>query len=262
MSAALLLNGCSAADLTGLKDTLRAVKANLENSRNAKSPKRLVRRSITLTFLNQLDNQRAVPLSPSLVEELVFDDIFVRKAEDYKPEEGVKEELPFIETGEHLIDITFKSIDEPVTVPIIISDEDSSEPLFYLVNTTIDLENGHVKEISIGQDRDQDQKLDEKQDILKSQDGKQYLIHHPDGSVELWVSSLQQPGSETAISETNQPLPPGAKNPQTSGTTDSQPPQTQSDTTTRTFEFKIPKADVPKPRPPAPDTKPLPLPAP
>lgn len=203
------------------------------------------RQQAKVVFFNRLSGNRLVPMLPASIDTISFDDVFERKASEYKDNEGLQEVLPFIEPGEHFIRIKFRQQENAITVPIIIP-ESKSQKITLLVsvaqfNPDID--------IKVGYDLDNNLEVDPERPYYQSQDGKTFLEYLPDGTVQEWKSQLEQGNSERIIPDPNaQALPPGADSIKPSST--QRPPKVER-------EQRPPPIGVPQ----IPQQKPIPIPA-
>lgn len=209
----------------------------------------LARQKVSVRFLNRLPNGNLVPLIPEPIETLTLNRLFTQKSSDFPADQGLKQDFPFIEEGEHLLEIKLKNNDTPLRVPLVVK-KPQGDQLNILVVIRFGTEGNMVQDIQIGYDQNQDLELDKNSDVYRSQNGIRYLIHHPDGSVDEWRSPFEK---APEIQESDQPLlPAGADNNNPTGDTTppSGPEQTQE-------APPLPPIEVPPlPQPPAPPSTP------
>lgn len=201
------------------------------------------RQQVKVLFFNRLSGNRLVPMLPTAIDTISFDDGLERKSSEYKENEGLQEILPFIEPGEHAIRLKFRQQAEAMTIPIIIPESKSQKItlLISVAQTNPDID------IKVGYDMDSNLEVDADRPYYQSQDGKQYLEYRPDGTVQEWKSQLEQ-GNKRIIPDPNaQALPPGADSIKPSST--QHPPKVER-------EQRPPPIGVPQ----IPQQKPIPIP--
>ena len=248
-----LLSGCTGQNLS-LPEFLTQVSKTQENEASITNLP-LLQHNVTITLLNLLSTNETIPLVPALVEKMTFDRLFAREEKDFPESKGIQEELPFLNAGEHLLEIKFKQISSPLLIPIVIP-EDAKEKMNILVVFALHNSELGVYKITVGQDQNQDKVIDTDNIIYRSQDGEHYLIHHPDGKIENWKSKFLG-GLEPNVSATDEGvLPPGTPSKETAKTETPNPKQDKNTTIPLDPNRRPPKSEPPKiPRLPPPTVR-------
>ena len=245
--ALVLLSGCSANGLINLPSL------NVNNAERVSellsSVAKVSRQRVKVSFYNRLSNDEIVPLVPEALDSLTFNRQFSIDSSEFPANKGLEQVFPFIEAGEHLIEIVLKDPQQIVQIPLVVTNIDEPE-LRVLVILAFDSSGKVVNEVQVGYDQNNNLIPDAESKIYLSSDGFSYLIYRPDGQVETWVSPLTRDDQEYP-SSVDAPLPPGSEK---ESTLIDQLPPTQDGGDQKT----PPPVDVP----PIPEPMPLPLPEP
>lgn len=216
----------------------------------------VARQNVLVQFRKQINTTDSDPLSPSEISRLTFDRLFERAAADYNATLGVQETLPFIEPGEHLIELQLPNAPEALQIPVIVP-KDAPSPLHILVVLAFATDNNDLQDVQVGYDYDRDGRIDSDQPQYQSSNGRSYILYLPDGSVQEWRSRLTGDDTQgTVAPEGEAPIPPGAQSvsPTVNGDRNPTAPQDRGNQPPQT-----PVPQIPIPRP---DPLPLPVPAP
>jgi hypothetical protein len=216
----------------------------------------VARQNVLVQFRKQINTTDSTPLSPLEISRLTFDRLFERAAADYNNQVGVQETLPFIEPGEHLIELQLPNLPEALQIPVIVP-KDAPSPLHILVVLAFSSDTNTLQDIQVGYDYDRDGRIDRNQPQYQSSNGRSYILYLPDGSVQEWRSRLTGDDTQgTVAPEGEAPIPPGAQtlNPTVS---DDRNPTAPQDRGSQTPPAPVPQIPIPRP-----DPLPLPVPAP
>ncbi len=201
------------------------------------------RQRVKVVFLNQLPNAEQVPLVPTDLEQLIFDGQFSLSGSSFEADKGLEQTFPFIEAGEHVIELFFKD-QEGIQIPLIVSKTVKEETVI-LVVLSFEAGSTRIRDIQVGYDQNQDQQIDRDQSRYRSSNGVNYLLYRPDGRTQEWLLPGQRT-SDGVSAEGEAPLPPGA--------VQSQPiqdraPQPQDKTASPAPSVDVPQIPIPKPIP-------------
>jgi hypothetical protein len=207
---------------------------------------------VRIAFLNRLPSGTTVPLVSSSLQTLRFNTAFSLDGSALDSEKPLEQNLPFIQSGEHLLELEFKKLKESVRIPVVVPEKSGNAPLNILVILAFNSEGDQISEVQVGYDQNRDRQLDSGSDIYRSGNGKNYLQERPDGSVKEWRSQLLNENGSPVISPSeNAPIPPGTDKLQPVGTEPDRPlPPTQ----------EKPPGPIDVPLPPLPQPLPLPVP--
>lgn len=207
----------------------------------------ITRQRVKVVFLNQLPNAEQVPLVPTDLEQLIFDGQFSLSGSSFEADKGLEQTFPFIETGEHVIELVFKD-QEGIQIPLIVPKTRDEETVI-LVVLAFEAGSTRIRDIQVGYDQNQDQQIDSTNSRYRSSNGINYLHYRPDGRTQEWLLPDQR-ATSALPNDGDAPLPPGAAQSQT---LPDRAPQPQD---------KIPSPAPPVDVPHIPVPRPLPLPAP
>lgn len=210
----------------------------------AVSTAQISRQRVVVRFLNQLPNGERVALVPDALESLSFDGQFSLDRSAFPANQGLAQEFPFIEAGEHTIELLFRGQTERVRLPLVV-DQTAVDTLQVLVILSFEPGSNRVRDVLVAYDQDLNGVPDTDQRIYRSSNGHSYLSYYPDGRVEEWLSPLSRPEQDVMTPKADAPLPPGS----------------ERDTSLRE-RAPIPQADPGEQRPPPVDVPPIPVPQP
>ncbi len=202
---------------------------------------------VKVVFYNRLSSNELVPLVPDNLETLRFNGQFSLDGASFPRNKGLEQAFPFIEVGEHVLELSFKN-QQPLEVPIVVPRIETSETVIMVI-LSFDAGGDLVRDVQVGYDLDNNRELDTTMNIYRSANGQSYLVYSPDGRVQEWTSPLLQPSSDNVPVNGEAPLPAGTD---TSARVDNQLPINRERTT--------PPKPVEVPR--IPNPRPVPLPAP
>lgn len=207
---------------------------------------KISRQRVQVRFLNRLSNDQLVPLVPDALESLTFDGQFTLNSEDFPANQGLEQSFPFLEAGEHLIDLVLRDSEQQVQVPLVVPKIEVEE-LVVLVILSFDAHSNTVRDVQVGYDQNGDMILDPDRNIYRSSNGQSYLVQTPDGRTEEWTSPLEHDQQESVPSSVDAPVAPGSEK---DNTPTEQAPSTQesSDQAPPTIEIPVP-VPVPVPLP-------------
>lgn len=198
---------------------------------------------VKVVFYNRLSNNELVPLVPDALESLRFNGQFSLDAGSFPRNRGLEQTFPFIEPGDHLIELTFTNQKKPIEVPIVVPESGSQETVI-LVILAFDASGNQVRDVQVGYDADNDRVLDTNANIYRSSNGQSYLVYSPDGQVKEWISPLDQANTDAAPNAAAAALPPGSTT--TGKNTTELPSKTPDKTASPPPVITVP---VPKPLP-------------
>lgn len=239
--------------LVGLSGCANLPPALVQRVGNILSQSKLNLQQVRIVFLNRLPSGTVVPLVSSALQTLRFNTAFSLDASALGSEKPLEQNLPFIQTGEHLLELEFKKLQDPVRIPVVVPEKSGESPLTLLVILAFNSEGDAISSVQVGYDQNRDRQLDADADIYRSNNGKNYQIHRADGTVAEWHSQILNDNGTPVISPSeNAPIPPGTDKLQPVGTEPDRPlPPTQE---------KVP-GPIDVPLPPVPQPLPLPVPA-
>ncbi|MGV3523213.1 MAG: hypothetical protein ACO1RX_03255 [Candidatus Sericytochromatia bacterium] len=211
---------------------------------------RLSRQRVKVRFLNRLSNGEVVPLVPAALESLRFNGQFSLDLSAFPANKGLEQDFPFIEPGEHVIELLLRNQDEPVKVPIVVTRDSDTEQVI-LVILAFDGSGNQIRDVQVGYDQDGDARLDTNRTRYRSSNGISYLVTTPDGRTEAWTGSQTRADSNGNAVAGDAPLPPGTERVSPLDNGNPLPQDTAS-------QAPLPPIDVPK----LPDPRPVPLPVP
>lgn len=242
------LSACAAEGLFTLPASPVAEASAL--SATTMSARQLSRQRVRVRFLNQLSNGERVPLVPDALENFSFNGQFSLDRSAFPANQGLEQEFPFIEVGEHTLELLFRGQTDPVRLPLMV-EALPEQTLQVLVVLAFEPGSNRVRDVLVGYDQNLDSVSDDDRRLYRSSNGRSYLTYYPDGRVEEWLSPLNRPNQEVVAPNADAPLPPGAE--RDSALRESAPlPQSTG------AEQQPPPVDVP----PIPVPQPLPLPIP
>ncbi|PKL74897.1 MAG: hypothetical protein CVV27_18155 [Candidatus Melainabacteria bacterium HGW-Melainabacteria-1] len=244
MATASLLSACAGGPLSIPVSTSPSVISDLFNRVST-----MPRQSVKVVFYNRLGNDELVPLVPDAIESLRFNGQFSLDAAAFPRDKGLEQTFPFIEAGEHVIELNFSKQEQPVEIPIVVPRTEASVTIMVIL--AFDTSLNQLRSVEVGYDMNGDQVLDADMNSYRSFNGQSYLVHLPDGQVQEWNSPLQVSNSASeAHPDREGPLPPG---------TDSRPTIMEKAPDPQDREKQLPPpVDVPQ----IPDPQPQPLPEP
>jgi len=207
---------------------------------------------VRIVFLNRLPSGTTVPLVSSALQTLRFNTAFSLDVSALESEKPLEQNLPFIQSGEHLLELEFKKLKEPVRIPVVVPEKSGDAPLNILVILAFNSDGDQISSVQVGYDQNRDRQLDPDLDLYRSNNGKNYLLQRPDGSVQEWRSQiLNENGTPVISASENAPIPPGTDKLQPVGTEPDRPLPPSQD--------KVP-GPIDVPLPPLPQPLPLPVP--
>jgi hypothetical protein len=212
---------------------------------------------VRIVFLNRLPSGTTVPLVSSALKTLRFNTAFSLDGSALASDKPLEQNLPFIQSGEHLLELELKKLKEPVRIPLVVPEKTRDTPLNILVVLAFNSEGDQIRTIQVGYDQNQDGELDPQLDIYRSNNGKTYLLYLPDGSVQEWRSQILNEEGNPVISPSEKaPIPPGTDKLQPVGSEPDRPlPQGGPEKPSGpTIEVPLPPLPqpLPLPVPPAP----------
>jgi len=208
----------------------------------------LSRQRVRVSFLNQLPNGERVPLVPEVLDSLSFNGQFSLDRSAFPANQGLEQTFPFIEAGEHVIELFFSTQSEAVRIPLVVPALETPE-LSVLVILSFDATGSNIRTVQVGYDQNGDGELDRDQNIYRSSNGRSYLIHRPDGRTSEWVFPLNQASQDNVSSNDEAPLPPGSER---ESVLREQAPQPQSESGSEPAgppPMDVPQIPVPRPVP-------------
>lgn len=206
----------------------------------------LSKQRVKVVFYNRLSTNELLPLVPDNLDSLRFNGQFSLDGASFPRNKGLEQAFPFIEAGEHVLELSFKNQD-PIEVPIVVPRTQANETVIMVI-LSFDASGDLVRDIQVGYDLNQDRTLDKDMNIYRSANGQSYLVYSPDGRVQEWLSPLLAQTSDNVPVNGEAPLPAG-----TDSTRVEAPLPIKTDKTTIPKPVEVPR--IPNPRP-------LPLPAP
>lgn len=247
MVAASLLCSCSQLNLNAIAPLLAS---NTSVTTAASGTISQLGRSIHLSqirveFYNRLSNNELVPLVPDKLESLRYNGQFSLDAGSFPRNQGLVQTFPFIESGDHLIELSFQNQAKPVEIPIVVPDNASAETVI-LVVLSFDASGEMVRDVQVGYDMNGDHQIDKSANIYRSSNGQSYLIYSPDGRVQEWISPLDKTSTDQVPTNTTAALPPGSN---TSKSSAEPPPKSTNTSLDKPATPPVPKIPTPKPLP-------------
>lgn len=235
-----LLSACQAGSLNGLAANAPSVISQLLNQ-----SANLARQKVRVKFYTKLTNQSLVPLVTDTLTSIKFNGQFSIDTTLLPKNKGLEQSFPFIEVGEHVIELSFREPEQSILVPITVPKSEASE-IVLLVILSFDAQD-RVKNVEVGYDLNQDLRLDGDMNIYRSNTGLDYLIYLPDGQSKIWVSPLNQNNTTTVTQNVESSLPVGSERDNTNPDNAPQP-QTREKTASPN-PVELPKLPEPKPLP-------------
>lgn len=196
------------------------------------------------------------PLQTENLVRLVFDDQFTLEADALRRNAELRQSFQFLESGAHVLELVFSEPPQDIKIPVVVPEE-SESILTMRVHLSFTAQ-GLVRDVQVGYDQNNDNKLDSESSIFRSSDGENYLRYLPDGQVREWVSPLNAVDSDAVnTGAIEAPLPPGSEK-DTRNSSDQAPVPQSVGAETSSPRTPLPPIEVP----PVPVPQPLPLPAP